>query len=63
MYLNLTRKLLITRQDAEKEILKFINTVLRGNKGQANKGQITFSKKIYSGRIRDKYWEKKFQSN
>ena len=35
-------------------------TVLRGNKGQANKGQISFSKKIYSGRIRDKYWEKNF---
>ena len=35
--------------------VKLLNsTVLRTNKGQTNKGQNTFFKKIYSGLIRDK---------
>ena len=35
-------------------------TVLRANKGLTNKGHNSFFKKIYSGIIRDKYWEKNF---
>ena len=34
-----------------------IITVVGTNKGRANKGQITFFRKIYWGLIRDKYLE------